>query len=219
MKKNFAFASILTIYMAIAPAIGSSTLSIWVIQNENKIQQFELFDWFIITLLFVITSAIAITPPTLLAFIFGYFLAWSALVPLISLNLLAIMSVYWAMQFFDKQSIYAFFIAYPRTKSFFERIQTNQFQFVFFTKLSPILPFALTNILFAAANLRPKNILIGGFLGMIPRTLLAIWIGHEAQHIKKLIEAPNDDPTSRIILLVLLLVSVWGVLSVFKNKT
>jgi uncharacterized membrane protein YdjX (TVP38/TMEM64 family) len=218
LKKQLTFASFLTAYLAIAPVVGSSLLGAWLVQNESTVQHFQTSDWLLATLVLTILSAVAITPPTLLAFVFGYFLGWVAVMPLISMNLLAIMSVYWAMQLFDKKSIYNFLMAYPRTKPFFEQIQTNQFRFVFFTKLSPVLPFALTNVLFAVADLRLKNILGGGFLGMIPRTVLAVWVGYEAKNIRTLIANPNENPASRIVIVVLFLVSIWGVIWVFKKK-
>jgi uncharacterized membrane protein YdjX (TVP38/TMEM64 family) len=218
LKAQLTFTSSLTVYLAIAPAAGSSFLGVWLVQNESTVQQFQFFDWLVALLILTILSAVAITPPTLLAFVFGYFLGWVAVLPLISMNLLAIMSVYWAVQLFDKKSIYNFLMAYPRTKSFFEQIQTNQFRFIFFTKLSPVLPFALTNVLFAVADLRLKNILGGGFLGMIPRTVLAVWVGYEAQNIKKLLNNPNENPASRIVIVVLFLISIWGIIWVFKKK-
>jgi uncharacterized membrane protein YdjX (TVP38/TMEM64 family) len=219
LKKRLTWGGFLTAYLAISPAIGSSVLGAWLINNENTVRHFQVADWFWATLILTVLSAVAVTPPTLLAFVFGYFLGWVAVLPLILMNLLAIMSVYWAVQLFDKHIIQDFFVAYPRTKSFFDKIQTNQFRFVFFTKLSPVLPFALTNVLFAVADLRLKNILAGGFLGMIPRTLLAVWVGYEAQNIRTLIGNPNDNTASRVVILALLLVSIGGVIWVFKKKS
>ncbi len=218
MKKQLTWGGFLTVYLAISPAVGSSVLGAWLINNEKTIQQFQTIDWVWATLILTILSAIAITPPTLLAFVFGYFLGWTAILPLVLMNLLAITSVYLAVQLFDRQVIQDFFITYPRTKSFFDKIQTNQFNFVFFTKLSPVLPFALTNVLFAVAGLRLSNILIGGFCGMVPRTLLAIWVGYEAQNIRTLIGNPNENIVSRIVIMALLLVSVLGVIWVFKKQ-
>jgi uncharacterized membrane protein YdjX (TVP38/TMEM64 family) len=210
--------SILTAYLAISPVLGSSVLGAWLIRHEDTVQHFQPSDWLLATAILTVLSAVAITPPTLLAFVFGYFLGWVAVMPLISMNLLAILSVYWFVQLFDRQLIHNFFMSYPQTQSFFQKIQTNQFRFVFFTKLSPVLPFALTNVLFAVANLRLKNILGGGFLGMIPRTVLAVWVGYEAQNIRTLIANPNENPASRIVIVVLFLVSIWGVIWVFKKK-
>ncbi len=218
MKKRFTLGAFLTAYLSISPAIGSTVLGAWLIRHEDTVQHFHTSDWFYTTLILTALSAVAITPPTLLAFVFGYFLGWVAILPLISMNLLAIMLVYWVVQLFDKKPIYDFLMTYPRTKPFFEQIQTNQLQFVFFTKLSPVLPFALTNVLFAVANLRPKNIMMGGFLGMVPRTLLAVWVGYEAQNIRHLINNPNEAPTSRIIIVLLFLVSIWGVIWIFRKK-
>lgn len=91
-------------------------------------------------------------------------------------------------------------------------IRKEELKFIFFTKLSPVLPFALTNFVFALSGAKLKNILLGGFLGMIPRTLLAVWTGSQAKEIRKLLENPNEGNLQKILIILLLIISVGGVL-------
>lgn len=91
-------------------------------------------------------------------------------------------------------------------------IRKEELKFIFFTKLSPVLPFALTNFVFALSGAKLKNILLGGFLGMIPRTLLAVWTGSQAKEIRKLLENPNEGNLQKILIISLLVISVGGVL-------
>ena len=53
---------------------------------------------------------------------------------------------------------------------------------------------------------------------MIPRTVLAVWVGKEAEHISHLIQNPNENVVSRIILLVLVIVSVVGLIRLSVRK-
>ena len=93
-----------------------------------------------------------------------------------------------------------------------ENIRKEELKFIFFTKLSPVLPFALTNFVFALSGAKLKNILLGGFFGMIPRTLLAVWTGSQAKEIRRLLENPNEGSLQMILIILLLIISVGGIL-------
>jgi uncharacterized membrane protein YdjX (TVP38/TMEM64 family) len=219
MFKKSAFVSgFLTIYLVVAPLVGSTFLGAWIIGQEKELQSYGVWQWLIVTIICTFTSALAITPPTLLALAFAYFLGWIALGPLFMLNMCAIVGVYWLIGRFDKKILLAFFSKQPRTQTFLNQISDNQFRFVFFAKLSPVLPFALTNVMFSLSNLRLKNILLGGVAGMLPRTILAVWAGREAHQLRKLIENPDDGLRSKLLLAALFIVSVWGIWQIFKKR-
>ncbi|WP_332913888.1 hypothetical protein [Algoriphagus boritolerans] len=48
---------------------------------------------------------------------------------------------------------------------------------IFFIRISPVVPFAISNFLFASLKIELKNVLIYGIPGMLPRTLLAFGTG------------------------------------------
>jgi len=205
-------------FLAVAPLLTSSLAGQWILKNESLIQNFTFIDWAMLTILCTFLAALALVPPTLLALCFGYFWGWGAIAPLLLLNVAAIGLVYGLFGFFDARLLIAHFRKNPRTAVFFERIHQNELNFIFFTKLSPVLPFALTNLLFALSGIKFKNVLLGGFVGMIPRTLLAIWVGKEARAIKILLENPNESIWSRVVLTILVALSVWGLFRVFSLR-
>lgn len=114
------------------------------------------------------------------------------------------------VQWFDHDRFLAFINKNPKAKSILDRILNNELKVIFFAKLSPVLPFGLTNLLFALSGAKLKNILLGGFLGMAPRTMLAIWSGHEAREIKTLLENPNQNSWMQIVVIVLIILSIVG---------
>ncbi len=91
------------------------------------------------------------------------------------------------------------------------RFHQDQWPLIFFTKLSPVLPFALTNLVFSLAGASLKNMLLGGFLGMIPRTLVAVYAGIQAKAIRQALTNPNPDVSSQVIVLGLMILSVVGI--------
>ena len=66
------------------------------------------------------------------------------------------------------------------------------------------------NAVFALLNVRLRPFLWGSFIGMLPRTVLSVWAGTQAQQLRKLIENPNESLAWRIGLVALTLVSVGG---------
>lgn len=207
--------SLSAFFLTVLPFITSSILGAWIIRNEALIERFNLQDWAIVCVVCALACALALIPPTLLAFAFGYFLGWWGLVPLILLNLAAIALVYEITKRLNGEVLLRYLSHFPRVVSMLNRIQKDELQFVFFTKLSPVVPFALTNLIFSLLKIRFSNVILGGFLGMIPRTALAVWVGLEAKGLRQLIENPNENITSRVVVIILVIVSVIGLTRVF----
>lgn len=192
------------------PLLFSTYITYWAIMHETQIAQWSLVDWFWLSVVCVFTSVIALTPPTLLALVFGYFLGFASLPFLFMLNMLAILLVNIITQKLDKNAASQLLSENPKVENLLQRIKKEELRIIFFTKISPVLPFALTNLVFSLSGAKLKNILLGGFLGMIPRTIIAVWTGSQAKEIRKLLENPNEGTTQKIMILALLLVSIFG---------
>jgi uncharacterized membrane protein YdjX (TVP38/TMEM64 family) len=218
IKKRLLMPSLSAFFLTILPFLTSSLIGVWMVQNEGLIKGFEIKEWAIVCFVCSVACALALIPPTLLAFGFGYFLGWQAVIPLILLNLAAISIVYFIVNQLDKARLLTYLSQFERVASLLNRIHADEIRFVFFTKLSPVLPFALTNLVFSLMGIKFKNVILGGFLGMIPRTVLAVWVGKEAQEISRLIQNPNESLTSKIVIIALVILSVGGLLRILVKK-
>lgn len=217
-KKAPLLPSLSAFFLTILPFITSSLLGAWIIRNEPFIENFSVGDWAMVCIVCALACALALIPPTLLAFAFGYFLGWWAVGPLILLNLTAIALVYEITKRLDGETLLRYLSQFPRVNALLNRIQKDELSFVFFTKLSPVVPFALTNLVFSLLKIRFANVILGGFLGMIPRTALAVWVGLEAKGLRQLIENPNESSVSRVVVIVLVIVSVIGITRVLVKR-
>lgn len=205
--------------MTIVPLVTTSILTAWAINNEKVLRAMPIEWWLGITFILTLASAAALTPPTFLALVYGYFLGWASLPMLFALNLGAIAIIYVSAHFLHAASVRNYLIqVYPQVATLLRRFYKNELRLIFFAKLSPVLPFAITNLFFAMAGARFKQVLAGGTMGMIPRTLLAVWAGKEAQDIRYLLEHPNEGLATKIILIVLIVISTLGIGYFFKNK-
>ncbi|WP_373514935.1 hypothetical protein [Persicitalea sp.] len=217
--KKYPLPLVLSTVLAVMPLLTSSLLTAWAVGYEEFWSALSLTQWIFITLALAVASAFALTPPTFLALVYGYFLGWLGLPLLFLLNLAAIGIVF----FMGKKMIPLSFLpqiqaAYPATSKLLLRFHENPVRLIFFTKLSPALPFAITNLVFTLAGARLPQMMLGGALGMIPRTILAMWIGTQAKEIKYLLEHPNEGIGTKLLIVVLVLVSTAGVLWFFKRK-
>ncbi|MFD2932280.1 TVP38/TMEM64 family protein [Spirosoma flavum] len=217
IPKKIAGPAFAGVILSVTPIVFTSLLTYYAVVHEATIAGFTAWQWAGITLACAITSA-GLTPPTMLALIFGYFLGWQAVLPLFVINFGGILFINLLVHWLDHDRFLTFLRRNPKAQSVLDRILNNELEVIFFAKLSPILPFGLTNLLFALSGARLKNILLGGFLGMTPRTLLAIWSGHEAREIKALLENPNQSSWTQIVIIGLIVVSIAGLWQVIQRS-
>jgi uncharacterized membrane protein YdjX (TVP38/TMEM64 family) len=210
---------VLSTVLAIMPLLTSSLLTAWAIGYESQWASLSLMSWVFITLALAVASAFALTPPTFLALVYGYFLGWIGLPLLFLLNMGAIGMVYglgrWLVSPAFLEQLQE---AYPAAGRLLLRFHEDPVRLIFFTKLSPALPFAVTNLLFTLAGARLPQMLLGGALGMIPRTALALWMGTQAREIRYLLENPNEGLGTQLIVVALVLFSTLGIGWFFKKK-
>jgi uncharacterized membrane protein YdjX (TVP38/TMEM64 family) len=183
-----------------------------VIKYETQIALFNWQDWFLVTFLCCLTSTFAITPPTFLALIFSYFIGWQAFLPVFLMNISAIFLVNIITKSFNPAQLKSYLSDNQKVNGIFDNVRQQELKVIFFAKLSPIMPFSLSNFVFALSGAKLKNILLGGFLGMLPRTVLAISTGSQAKEIKRLLENPNEGNLEKIAIIILFILSMAGIL-------
>lgn len=217
--KKFSLPVIISILMTIIPLVTTSLATAWAINHEGLLRSWPFQNWIILTLVLTLASSFALTPPTFLALVYGYFLGWIAIPLLFGLNFGAIAIIFIMSRFLNPESIRGYLIqVYPQVTSLLNRFYQNELRLIFFAKLSPILPFAAANLFFAMAGARFKQILAGGTLGMIPRTILAVWAGKEAQDITYLLAHPNEGLWTKVVLITLIIISTLGIGYFFRDK-
>lgn len=217
MSGKLTLPAIVSVLMTLAPLLTSSFITYQVLMNEPVLAQLTAGQWAVITLVCVLTSALALTPPTFLALVFGYFLGWNALLPLFTLNMVAILLVNIVVRWLDQDRLRHYLEQNPKIRQVLARIEEQELRFIFFTKLSPVLPFAVTNLVFALSGARLRNVMLGGFLGMVPRTALAVWAGSQTRELRVLLNQPNASNWTQWAVIALVLVSVVGLWRVIKR--
>lgn len=207
----------LTLWMALVPLTISSLITFYALSHENLIQQFGQFMWALFFIASCLTMALAITPTTFIALLSGYFLGITAAPFVIIAYILASYLGYQLTHVVDNGHFIQTIKALPggrgeKALRFLDGIQHNQFGLIVMARISPVLPFAIMNVLLPIAGVRLKAFLLAGTMGMLPRTLLFIWLGSQAQELRSLIEEGRSDFTAQLMFVVLLAISVFGLL-------
>lgn len=216
IRKN-SFTLFYTFFLGLMPLLVSSSLSYWVITHEQEIQAFTFQNWTITFIIACFTMAFALTPTTFIALLSGYFLGWKAFLPIAISYWIASFLGFKTAQIIDGGRFFQILSEKPKVKQVLGNLQKDEFKIILLARLSPVLPFAVTNVLFSFSGTKLRNFLTAGFLGMLPRTILSIWIGTQAHEIKRLIEHPSEGSLSQILILGLVGGSILG-LGYFVKK-
>ncbi|MCC5943832.1 MAG: TVP38/TMEM64 family protein [Bernardetiaceae bacterium] len=164
------------------PAVSSFVLTAWAVHVEDWIKGWDLIVWVFFYILITVAMSVAILPTTLIALFSGFFLGFQGLFPMILSYTIASLLGYRLAQLFERGETLGLIHQNQRLVKFIARFEQKQYEFAFWLRLTPLLTFALTNILVATLNMRLKPFLIGGTLGMLPRVIFVIWIGSEVQN-------------------------------------
>ncbi len=197
--------------LSVLPLAGSSLATYWVLTNERWITQFQWPQWLLLYVLTAFTMAFALTPTTLIALLSGYLLGWGAVLPLCISYLAASWLGYTAMSAWDGGYLLSFLAQRPRYQQFIERLQQGSLGVIVLSRLSPVLPFACMNAVFAVLKIQLRPFLWGSFLGMLPRTLLSIWAGTQARALYTLLQNPDTSLPWRLALIGLTGISISGI--------
>lgn len=209
LQKN-TFSIIYTFFLGLMPIFASSSISYWLITHEQAVQHFTILQWILVYVASCFSMAFALTPTTFIALLSGYFLGWNAFFPIAISYWIASYLGFKTAKLIDGGRFLSKISEKPKVREILDNLQKDEFKIILLARLSPVLPFAVTNVLFSFSGTKLKNFLTAGFLGMLPRTILSIWLGTQAQEIRKLIEHPSQGSSIQFIIFGLILVSMLG---------
>lgn len=194
----------------------SSAATYYALTYEKTVAQFGTEAWVVVFLLSCLTMGFALTPTTFVALVSGYFLGLAAIPGVVLGYILASLIGFSLTQTVDQgqlmPSVYHWLgdAKAQRLQRLLSGIADHQFGIIVMARLSPILPFALMNVVLPVAGVRLRPFVVAGTLGMLPRTLFFVWLGSEAKVLRTLVEEGGAGVLSRVLLVGLLAISLVG---------
>jgi len=206
-------------WMLVMPLSFSSVLSWKIVENMEYIENWKIWQWVFSYTIIILTMTFALTPTTVIALVSGYFLGFNAILPVVISYSLASIAGYYISKPLGPNFQTVIRSSYPKIDSFVHQMMDKSpISFVIFSRISPVLPFAVMNVVLPLVGIRFKPFFWGGLIGMLPRTLLAILTGKLAKNLFLLLEHPSNSVYMQIGFISLLLLSILGFVFLFKKK-
>lgn len=204
------------VWVSLMPPLGS-LIFLWNYQILEGIRLDSSFNILIYAATTGLLMGLAFLPTTFIAPASGFFFGWIAFPFMVIAYALATILGYNLGQKANASLLEALFIKHPHLKQELEARKSKEMNLIFFVRISPIIPFAVSNFLFASMKIPLKKVLIFGILGMLPRTLLAFGTGVFANSFL----ATKDSLSSPVqwgIGFALLIIGIFGIYQYIKKQ-
>lgn len=205
------FNAVVIAWLTFAPLVFSSMLTIYVIAYEDWIGTFEWHEWTFVFGLVVVTMSLACTPTTFLAVVTGYFLGMTGTVWVVISYMSASLIGYFMGQKLAKGFLGDYIKENVKARRIIARASNKRLLVTVLSRLSPALPFALMNVVLSVAKIPIGTFLLGGLVGMLPRTLLFVWLGSQAEMLKSALER-NEGVWPVILLTALVFIIFYWIM-------
>ena len=218
MVKNFFSKYFPFIWFTVVPIVSSILIGYFSL--DLLIDQ-ELTIVFIILLYSALSvmMGLAMIPTTFVAIFTGFIGGWKLLPVMIFGYILASLLGYLVGQKTDKEYWLSIINRFQRGKDLLRNVGEKSNLFVFSCRLSPVLPFGITNVALSIIGIPLKRFLTFGTLGMLPRTILAVWLGVEAEDFASAMTEGKDLPIFQLTTVLLIFVSTALIIKVFFKRS
>lgn len=213
-SRNFLF---MLLFFAVLPLVISSSFIYFFQVNQHLLAERTTSALVLFHLAAIPAMAFALTPTTFIAVISGYFFGWYGLVGiLLSYPLAAVLGLKFGRVAKDLVLSKKFYSS-PKIQHFLEKIRQDEFTMIIFARLSPMLPFAMTNMAVSVLPIRIIPFMTATMIGMLPRTLIFFMLGRDAPEIWSYVQNPTMEGLYRLIPLLLIIISTVGLLWVARR--
>lgn len=207
-------------WVAIFPSLGSLAALNFLYLNQDFFDHIHFLSADFLFFYIGSTSllmGLALMPTTLLAVVSGFLFGWMALPMLVAAYSLASVIGYWAGKKLDKDSLDFLLNKYPKASQLIADKRDRISQLIFFVRISPVIPFALSNLLFALLRIGLGKVVWIGLWGMLPRTLMAFTTGVMAESLWEALQE-RDGTFQVLTLIALIFFSGWGIYRFFRQR-
>tara|TARA_R110002020_G_scaffold235825_1_gene448046 strand:- start:12882 stop:13628 length:747 start_codon:yes stop_codon:yes gene_type:complete len=204
------------LWVTAMPFIGSVIFA----TKYNLLEAYHLesgLDFFVYTAIGALLMGLALLPTTLIALASGFYFGWASLPFLILGYSLASVLGYGLGKITNMGFTELLFKKNPKFRKEVESRKEKEGSLVFFVRISPIVPFAVSNFLFASLNIKIWKVLVYGIPGMLTRTVIAFAAGVIANSYIAAKESMNS-PLQWGIGLALLVIGVAGIYNYLRKK-
>jgi uncharacterized membrane protein YdjX (TVP38/TMEM64 family) len=205
------------VLLAGLPFIGSSSLGFILYRNQELLLHPTLAQAVLYFVVIGVAMAFSLMHTTLAVLITGFYFGWAGLPGMLVAYTLAALTGYQVASNLDHGKMLAFLKHFPKADAVMREMKTDSWKLVFLLRISPVTPFALMTFILAVMGVDRRRFLLASVVGMLPRSLFFYWLGTKAQDIMLLLRDPGTGNTGKILVLVLVGVSLFGLYYLFNR--
>jgi uncharacterized membrane protein YdjX (TVP38/TMEM64 family) len=90
---------------------------------------------------------------------------------------------------------------WPKFRALDRALDTRGFWIVLLTRMSPLFPFSLLNYAYGVTAVRPRDYILGSWIGMFPATMLYVYVGSAAASLTQALSGKVQTGVSGVALL------------------
>lgn len=215
-QKNFS--TLLSMLLLVAvPLLGSASLTGILYQNQEFLSNLTVAQSLLYFVIVGVAMAFSLINTTAVVLITGFYLGWSGFPGMVVAYALAALVGYQLATTLDHGKMLAFLSHFPKADAVMKEMKTDSWQLIFLTRVSPVTPFALMTFILAIMRVRRWPFLLASIAGMLPRSLFFYWLGTKAKDVFTLLQDPGTGTIGKLLLLVLVVVSFFGLYVVFNR--
>lgn len=176
--------------IAVAVGIAASLLPVaeWFGSGIAWIQAHREFAWAVFILAYVVATVL-IVPGTILTLGAGFAFGLPVGVVLVSVSsVLGAAAAFLVGRYFARDWVKGHIDRISRFQALDQATHTDGLVIVLLVRLSPLFPFNVTNYGFGLTAVRFRDYFFGSWIGMLPGTILYVYIGSLAQNFAEIAE-------------------------------
>lgn len=193
--------------LSFLPLLTGSYLAYFIYGHYETIKGFSQTQWLLVYAALVLAMGLNGVPNNLIAACGGYFLGFTSLIYLSPAYMGACSLGFMIGRYFVNEDFKNELLQDPNLSKYLEKVQKNEFSTVVLTKVSPVMPFLVTNALFGMLRYKLSNFLMGCFVGKWPRVALFTFVGTTVKEFQSFLDG-SYGKQSWIYLVILVLVTV-----------
>lgn len=193
LKVKFSIISL--IVMSILPFVSTLVIISYSTFFNEQVVQWDTAMLFLMGVLFFFLTTMSLASTTIFSIACGYFFGWNAYPILLGMFTLGTWFGYAISNWFDKNTIMGFIKMNPEMYKFVKKLQKNERLMLFTMRLTPSLPFAVTNFFCSYIEIPLKKYLIYGTAGIALRLVATVWVGTQISSFNEELES---DPTYQL---------------------
>ena len=207
---------LLLLYFGVMPVLMGSFVSGMAIKHMEQIRNSDTVTIFAVNLLVSVFLALGFIPTTFYSLLCGYIFGWGSLQLILISYAIACALGYIICSKIDNGGLLNALEEKYNIGSVKIKLESSGFWIPAMCRLSPALPFAIMNAVFAIVKFPFVKYMIGSMIGMMPRTLFAVFIGMGFTKIHSVEDMKSE--WSLWFAIVLAIISFGGIGWIIKKK-